>query len=110
VPEIIEDGFTGAVVDTMEEAIAALPRVMALDRNKVRQRFEQRFYAMRMAGDYVGVYRSLVASKSLGSKERSAQRRLWYGNGANDTISQIAWPARLDRKLDWAAVVFLPPS
>lgn len=90
VPEIIEDGLTGAVVDTMEEAIAALPRVIALDRNRVRQRFEQRFSATRMAKDYVGVYRSLIASKSLGSKERSAQRRLRYGNGANDARPHIA--------------------
>jgi glycosyltransferase involved in cell wall biosynthesis len=56
VPEIVEDGITGAIVETMEEAIAALPRVLALDRKKVRQRFEQRFSATRMAKDYVGVY------------------------------------------------------
>ncbi len=61
VPEIIEDGITGAIVDTMDEAIAALPGVIALDRKKVRQRFEQRFSATRMAKDYVGVYRSLLA-------------------------------------------------
>ena len=61
VPEIVEDGVTGAIVDTMEEAIAALPRVIALDRKKVRRRFEQRFSATRMAKDYVGVYRSLLA-------------------------------------------------
>ena len=69
VPEIIEDGLTGAIVETMEEAIAALPRVIALDRKKVRQRFEQRFSATRMAKDYVGVYRSLLASS------KSAWRR-----------------------------------
>ena len=69
VPEIIEDGITGAIVDTVEEAIAALPHVIALDRKKVRQRFEQRFSAARMANDYVGVYRSLLASsKSLDAK------------------------------------------
>ena len=61
VPEIVEDGITGAIVDTMEEAIAALPGVVALDRKKVRQRFEQRFSATRMAKDYVGIYRSLLA-------------------------------------------------
>lgn len=61
VPEIIEDGLTGFMVDTMEEAIAVLPKVMALDRKKVRQRFEQRFSARRMAMDYVGIYRSLLA-------------------------------------------------
>ena len=65
VPEIIDDGITGAIVETMEEAIAALPRVIALDRKKVRQRFEQRFSATRMAKDYVGVYRSLLESISV---------------------------------------------
>ena len=73
VPEIVDDGVTGAIVDTMEEAIAALPRVIALDRNKVRQRFEQRFSATRMAKDYVGVYRSLLEpSKILDAGRRIA--------------------------------------
>jgi glycosyltransferase involved in cell wall biosynthesis len=61
VPEIVEDGITGAIVETMDEAIVALPRVIALDRKKVRQRFDQRFSATRMAKDYVGIYRSLLA-------------------------------------------------
>lgn len=61
VPEVIEDGITGFMVDTIEEAVEALPRVMALDRRKVRQRFEQRFSATRMATDYVSIYRSLMA-------------------------------------------------
>ena len=69
VPEIIEDGITGAIVETMEEAIAALPHVMALDRKMIRQRFEQRFSATRMAKDYVDIYRSLLAT----SAEREPQ-------------------------------------
>ena len=69
VPEIIEDGITGAIVETMEEAIAALPHVMALDRKLIRQRFEQRFSATRMAKDYVDIYRSLLAT----SAEREPQ-------------------------------------
>ena len=89
-PEIVDDGVTGAIVETMDEAIAALPRVIALDRNKVRQRFEQRFSATRMAKDYVSVYRSLLASKSLGSAERDTQRRSRNGNGANDFPPHIA--------------------
>jgi glycosyltransferase involved in cell wall biosynthesis len=64
VPEIVEDGITGAIVETIEEAIAALPRVIALDRKRVRQRFEQRFSATRMAKDYVGIYRSLLATSA----------------------------------------------
>jgi glycosyltransferase involved in cell wall biosynthesis len=62
VPEIVEDGITGAIVDSMEEAIAALPQVLALDRQVVRRRFEQRFSAARMASDYVALYRSLLVS------------------------------------------------
>ncbi len=69
-PEVLEDGLTGIMVDTIEEAIAALPRVMALDRKKVRQRFEQRFSATRMATDYVKVYRSLLAAAHADKKKK----------------------------------------
>ena len=62
VPEVVENGITGAIVDSLEQAIAALPAVIALDRKKVRQRFEQRFPATRMAEDYVAIYRSLLST------------------------------------------------
>ena len=56
------------------------PRVIALDRKKVRQRFEQRFSATRMAKDYVSVYRSLTeSSKSVDVAKQAPRRRL--GNG-----------------------------
>jgi glycosyltransferase involved in cell wall biosynthesis len=64
VPEIVEDGITGAIVDSIDEAIAALPAVVALDRKNVRRRFEQRFSATRMAKDYVGIYCSLLATSA----------------------------------------------
>ena len=60
VPEIIDPGVTGHIVRTMDEAVRKLPQVLALDRRTVRQRFEQRFSATRMAKDYVRVYRSLL--------------------------------------------------
>jgi glycosyltransferase involved in cell wall biosynthesis len=62
VPEIVENGITGAIVDSVEEAVAALAGVIALDRETVRQRFEQRFSATRMATDYVSIYRSMIMS------------------------------------------------
>jgi glycosyltransferase involved in cell wall biosynthesis len=65
VPEIIDPGVTGLIVGTMDEAIRLLPQVLALDRRTVRQRFEQRFSATRMAKDYVQVYRSLLKRPSL---------------------------------------------
>lgn len=55
VPEIVDDGVTGMIVDTVEQAIAALPHVIALDRKKVRQRFELRFSASRMAASSPGL-------------------------------------------------------
>lgn len=77
VPEIVDENVTGCIVDTIEEAIAALPRVIALDRKNVRQRFDRRFSATRMAKDYVAVYRSLLdSSKLIGDEARDEKYRL----------------------------------
>lgn len=64
VPEIIEDGITGRIVSSVDEAILALPEVIALDRRTIRRRFEERFTAARMAKDYVNIYRKLLKSAS----------------------------------------------
>ena len=49
VPEVIDEGVTGHVVDSEEEAVRKLGAVLALDRGRVRRRFEERFTASRMA-------------------------------------------------------------
>jgi len=59
VPEVVDEGVTGHIVDTEDEALAVLPGLLSLDRARVRQRFEERFTATRMAKDYIRVYRSL---------------------------------------------------
>ena len=59
VPEIIEDGVTGFVVDSEEEALAAIGRLGSIDRRRVRAEFERRFTARRMAQDYLRAYQSL---------------------------------------------------
>jgi len=69
VSEIIDQGVTGAIVDTMDEAVMMLPRVMELDRRAVRRRFEQRFSSVLMANDYVAVYRSLLKQPSISEFE-----------------------------------------
>jgi glycosyltransferase involved in cell wall biosynthesis len=61
VPEIIEHGVNGLIVDDMAQAIAAVPRAAAMSRKVVRHSFERRFTARRMAEDYLAVYRRLVA-------------------------------------------------
>jgi glycosyltransferase involved in cell wall biosynthesis len=60
VPEIIEDGVTGFVVDSIEDAVAAVGRLQWLDRHDCRHSFEARFDAARMAEDYLTIYRRLV--------------------------------------------------
>ena len=60
VPEVIENGLTGFVVDNEEEAIAAVGRLHELDRRSIRAAFEKRFTARRMAEDYVSHYRELT--------------------------------------------------
>ncbi|HET7596819.1 MAG TPA: glycosyltransferase family 4 protein [Burkholderiales bacterium] len=59
VPEIVEDGVTGFVVDSELGAARAVARIGELDRRKVRRRFEERFSVERMAQDYLDIYRSL---------------------------------------------------
>jgi len=60
VPEIIEDGVTGFIVEDEDGAVAAVERLHTLDRKGIRRRFEQRFTARRMAEDYLSVYRALA--------------------------------------------------
>jgi glycosyltransferase involved in cell wall biosynthesis len=85
VPEIVEDGITGIIVETLDEAIAAVPRLATFDRDRVRQRFEQRFSAARMAEDYVTIYRSVLGlPQSEKAQEREQLRRLRDANEGND--------------------------
>jgi glycosyltransferase involved in cell wall biosynthesis len=60
VPEVIEDGVSGFIVESEAEAVAAIKRIPGLDRRKVRQAFERRFTARRMAEEYVDCYRALA--------------------------------------------------
>jgi glycosyltransferase involved in cell wall biosynthesis len=60
VPEIVEDGVTGFVVEDETSAIGIVDRVLELDRARIRQRFEERFTARRMAMEYLQCYRSLL--------------------------------------------------
>ena len=64
VPEIIDDGVTGVVVDSIEDAADAVGRVAWLERSVCRKVFEDRFDVGRMARDYVDVYRRLVNESS----------------------------------------------
>lgn len=60
VPEIVDEGLTGFVVEDEISAVAAISRLSRLDRGKIRKQFEARFTARRMALDYLAAYRSLM--------------------------------------------------
>ncbi|MGH9869957.1 MAG: glycosyltransferase family 4 protein [Candidatus Polarisedimenticolia bacterium] len=61
VPEILEDGVTGFIVDGMDEALEAVGRARSLDRRRCREVFERRFSVQRMAADYLTLYRQVAA-------------------------------------------------
>ena len=60
VPEVIEDGVTGYVVGSIDEAVSAVKRIGDISRASCRRAFEERFTSRRMAEDYVEAYRSLI--------------------------------------------------
>ena len=64
VPEVVEDGVTGFIVDNVEQAVAACARLNRLDRATVRARFEQRWTARRMARDYLALYEQLIHAQA----------------------------------------------
>jgi glycosyltransferase involved in cell wall biosynthesis len=61
VPEVVEEGVSGFVVESIDEAVAAVARAHTLDRGKVRACFEARFTDAHMAKAYVKVYEHLLA-------------------------------------------------
>ena len=84
VTEVIDEGVTGHIVGSMDEAFATLGAVLALDRRRVRQRFEERFTAQRMAQDYVRIYERLIGDPARRDADiaSSTQAARTNGNGA----------------------------
>ena len=60
VPEVIADGISGFIVDSLESAVAAVGRLDAINRRRCRQEFEARFTVERMAADYLAIYEQLA--------------------------------------------------
>ncbi|MDP2345165.1 MAG: glycosyltransferase family 4 protein [Deltaproteobacteria bacterium] len=63
VPSVVEDGVSGFIVDTEEEAVEAVRALPSLDRRRVRAAFDRRFTSSRMMLDYVALYRDLIDGK-----------------------------------------------
>jgi glycosyltransferase involved in cell wall biosynthesis len=80
VPEVMCDGVSGFVVDTVDEAVAATERAVNLPRAGVRAYFDKRFSAQRMAEDYVAIFEAMV---------RSARRSRGRGGHAAHGLAAI---------------------
>jgi glycosyltransferase involved in cell wall biosynthesis len=75
VVEVLEDGVTGFLVESVAEAVDAVGRLDTLSRARCRAEFERRFTAARMAHDYLDVYRALLAGRA-GRRPSSVSRSL----------------------------------
>jgi len=60
VPEVIDDGKSGFIVNSVEEAINAVNRLHLLSAKQVRKCFEERFTSKRMADDYLNIFREMI--------------------------------------------------
>ena len=64
VPEVIDHGVSGFIVDDLDQAVDAVHRLVELNRSDVRRRFEARFTAGRMTSDYLGIYERLRVGRA----------------------------------------------
>ena len=92
--EIVRDGENGFLVDTEEEAVAAVPAASALDRAGVRASVERRFDVERMVDDYLALYRRVVElHRDARNRERPAadarDRKLSRSGSASTTGRRV---------------------
>jgi glycosyltransferase involved in cell wall biosynthesis len=64
VPEVITPGRSGFIVESIDDAVAAVPQALALDRRTVRAEFEKRFTLQHMAARYISVYEEMLQHAS----------------------------------------------
>jgi glycosyltransferase involved in cell wall biosynthesis len=90
VPEIIQDGVTGFVIDSEQEALAAISRLGTIDRRRVRSEFERRFAVNRMAQDYIQLYDVLInQGTTLKSRTLPPAAQLFI-DGAHEVAKPLA--------------------
>ena len=75
VPEVIDEGVTGRIVDSEDAAVAATREVLGYDRHAVRRVFDERFTARAMADRYVALYEALARGRELARQDLPGLRR-----------------------------------
>ena len=106
VMEVVEHGLTGFIVDSQDEAVAAVRMLGELDRRKIRARFIERFSAERMAHDYVELYRMAAQGRvSAGPIPAEADGLEQRGGRKGDLIMTTPGPDALP---DPASEFYIP--
>jgi glycosyltransferase involved in cell wall biosynthesis len=70
VSEVIDDGVSGFIVESIDEAVAAVRAIGEIDRARVRATFDERFTVERMAADYLAIYRGLPGVRTKAARLR----------------------------------------
>jgi glycosyltransferase involved in cell wall biosynthesis len=65
VPEVVENGVTGFVVEDQTSAVGAVRNLGSLSRPMIRRRFEERFTARQMTEQYLNVYRGMIKDRRV---------------------------------------------
>ena len=89
VPEVVDHGLTGLIIDDVESGVRAVGQVPQLSRRHVRALFERRFSAERMARDYLAVYRHVCAAGAR-LERTTASRAQTRAGGAGGFVEE-AW-------------------
>lgn len=78
VPEIIEEGVSGFIVNSEQQAVDMIQQLPTLDRRRVRASFERRFTATAMARNYLQVYERLLNSRALNESRLDTRAEATY--------------------------------
>jgi glycosyltransferase involved in cell wall biosynthesis len=89
IPEVIDEGITGRVVESEQEAVVALDEILSYDRRAARRRFEERFTATRMAKDYVGIYGALARRQAANTDKQRRPPRQMEVTGGDGLIAHV---------------------
>jgi glycosyltransferase involved in cell wall biosynthesis len=96
VPEVIDHGETGFIVDSMEDAVRAVRHIPLLSRRRCREVFEKRFSVERMTGDYVALYEKLLAQSRAKRPATSFSNLATQRPIARRRMLSADFPVRLD--------------
>jgi glycosyltransferase involved in cell wall biosynthesis len=84
VPEVLEDGVTGFIVENEQQAVEAVAQIHTLDRERIRAEFDRRFTAHHMAQNYLNLYARLAtkfARRMTSAKPAERAAAKWHVDG-----------------------------